>query len=353
MPSPRLRLALLLDPRFSGGTASAVAREIRALAPHTDLSVYGLETQMFKDRTLNPHIQSALLDTGLDLVWNPPMVRAEVVAVHNNAALKFNTTLSTRIMCDRLFVVTHENFLRPGGAPGFDVDTTIALLEQASLCRARFLAPVSPYNRQGVQVWLAQSRRRWALAPFDWVNICDFTPQPPTDTPRDRRGRLSRPGFEKFPPLADLHRQFPPHAEVHILGGDALLRDPATLPGHWNVLPFGAMDVDAFLQQIDFFLYYTHPQWRESFGRVIAEAIAAGKIVITDPGTAQTFGPAVVADEGPGIEATIARFIADPSAYAAFVRQAQAHMAQFSAEAFAAHLLPHLHQSRTADHALL
>jgi hypothetical protein len=33
----------------------------------------------------------------------------------------------------------------------------------------------------------------------DWINICDFPFAPPTPAPRDRRGRHSRPGFEKFP----------------------------------------------------------------------------------------------------------------------------------------------------------
>lgn len=353
MLSSRLRLALVLDPRFTGGTASAVAREIRALAPLVDLQVYGLTTKMFKGSTINPHIQAALLDTGLSLVWDPAVVRAEVIALHNNAALKFNTTLTTRFVCDRLFVVTHENLLRPNGSLGFDVDTTLALIERASLCKARFLAPVSPNNRTGVHAWLTASNRTWRIAPFDWFNICDFTPVAPTPVPRDRRGRLSRPGFEKFPPFADLFHQFPPHAETHILGGDALLRDSQTLPPHWHVLPFGAEDVGVFLNRIDFFLYYTHPQWRESFGRVIAEAIAAGKVVITDPNTAQTFGPAVIADTGEGIETIIARFIAQPDHYVAFVLQAQAHMAQFSAPDFTAHLHHHLLATRTADHDLL
>ena len=61
-----------------------------------------------------------------------------------------------------------------------------------------------------------------------------------------------------------------------------------------------------FLSGIDFFVYFTNPNWRESFGRVIAEAIAAGKLVITDPGTAATFGDAVVASDGADVDGIIA-----------------------------------------------
>jgi glycosyltransferase involved in cell wall biosynthesis len=73
---------------------------------------------------------------------------------------------------------------------------------------------------------------------------------------------------------------------------------------------------------------------RESFGRVLAEAIAAGKVVITDPGTAATFGPAVVASDGSDVDAIIAGFVADPARYQAFVRAAQARLSAFSADSF-------------------
>ncbi len=59
-------------------------------------------------------------------------------------------------------------------------------------------------------------------------------------------------------------------------------------------LPFRGIDVDEFFEAIDFVIYFTSPTWRESFGRVLAEAIAAGKIVISDEQTASSFGGAVI-----------------------------------------------------------
>lgn len=350
----KTRLALVIDPRFSGGTSSAVAREIRVLAPLVDLRVYAIETAMFKGQRINPQLESALMETGLEIEWNPRVVRAEIVVIHNNSCLKFNQDLETRIICDRLFVVTHENFLRPNGSEGFDVNRTLELIEKTSLCRARFLAPVSIYNRRGVEAWLGGSGRRWQMADFDWFNICDFDLTAPNAAPADRRGRLSRPGFEKFPSLEVMQTHFPAHAEaVHILGGDTFLLDPETMPEHWNVLPFGAMPVDTFLSQIDFFVYYTHPQWRESFGRVIAEAIAAGKVVITDPGTAEIFGGAVIASEGADVDEIISEMLNFPDRYQNFVRQAQGVLTRFGSDAFASHLLDHLKNTKDADHALL
>lgn len=130
-------------------------------------------------------------------------------------------------------------------------------------------------------------------------------------------------------------RHFPSHAEhCLLLGMDGFLRGGTVLPRHWQAVPFGAMPVERFLEAIDFFVYFTHPLWRESFGRVIAEAIAAGKLVITDPETAASFGPGVVASEGDDVDAIVAGFIAEPQHYMRRVREAQAGLARFGADRF-------------------
>jgi hypothetical protein len=214
---------------------------------------------------------------------------------------------------------------------------------------------VSGYNRAGVDEWLrANPRADWIQAPFDWFNICDFDMVAPTASPADRRGRLSRAGHEKFPALQVMQAHFPEHAEAcRILGGDSFLLDPEAVPPHWELLPFGSVPVAEFLQTIDFFVYFTHPQWRESFGRVIAEAICAGKVVITDRGTAATFGEAVVASDGSDVDSIIARLTADSAAYARFVERAQTLVRGFGSEPFVATVTTGLHDLRNNADALL
>ena len=51
---------MVLDPRFSGGTSTSAAADIRALAPHVRLSVVAIETAMFKGRRVHPAIEEAL-----------------------------------------------------------------------------------------------------------------------------------------------------------------------------------------------------------------------------------------------------------------------------------------------------
>ena len=86
---------------------------------------------------------------------------------------------------------------------------------------------------------------------------------------------------------------------------------------------------------IDFMVYFTAPTLRESFGRVLAEGIAAGKVVISDPGTASIFEGAVVAANPQGVDKQIARFLSDPARYRLQVELAQTGLKVFSADRFA------------------
>lgn len=350
----RPRVSLLIEPRFPGGSSGAVADEIRALAPHVDLTVIGLATGMFKGRPVHPAVSSALADVGLPLLPEPAVVRADAIVLHNPVALKFETALRPRLSAAQTIVVTHENLLHPGPRESFDVAHCLDLVAARIVGGARLLAPVSATNRETVADWLAaRPDSGWRMAPDDWPNILALPTIAPTSRPRDRRGRHSRPGFEKFPALAALRTQFPPHAERSaLLGADALLLDREALPAHWELLPFGAVPVEEFLAGIDFFVYFTNPLWRESFGRAIAEAIAAGKLVITDPATAAAFGPGVIADDGSSVDAIVAAHVADPARYGAAVRRAQADLARHRPESVTPRLLS-LIQPRPADHAAL
>lgn len=329
------RLALVTDPRFPGGTSAAVAAEIRALGGEFAVSINAIETKMFKGRTPHPAIAAAAEEQGLSIHWNPPVVHADTVVFHNPSCLRFDHSLATRFSCADAFVVTHENFVRPTGAEGFDVSACLALIEASLVCGRRRLAPVSSHNRRTVETWLEGASSAWTLTRHDWFNILDLEVKPPNPRPRDRRGRHSRPGLEKFPGLDAMKAHFPPHAErCAILGGDVILSGPDPAPAHWDVRRFGDLEVAAFLSTIDFFVYFTSPSWRESFGRVVAEAIAAGKLVITDSGTAAPFGPGVVAAHGGEVDGVIREFCADPARYVAAVEAAQAELQQFGAVAF-------------------
>ena len=331
----RPRIAYVLDPRFPGGTSAAVAAELRAVASVCRPSVHLVTSRMFAGQTVAPALAQAFSDLALDPIWDAPQIAAETVILHNPAFLKFDAALGRRIVARDLIVVTHENFERPGGAEGFDVASCLDRIDRGALALTKSLAPVSPLNRATVEGW---ARRHgmpggWSLMPEDWFNICDFALKPPTTEPRDRRGRHSRPGVEKFPSVEVLGQCFPARAETNvILGAEILTNDAA--PSHWQLFPFRGLDLERYFEMIDFMVYFTAPTWQESFGRVLAEGIAAGKLVISDPATARGFAGGVVPARPDEVDGIVDFYIAHPNRYAAQVARAQEGLALFSPDAF-------------------
>lgn len=332
------RVAYVLDPRFPGGTSAAVAEEIAAIRPLIRPEVHAVSSSMFSGQDIAPVLAGAMDAAGLEPLWDAPTIAAETVILHNPAFLKFEKSLGRRILARELIVVTHENFLRPGGVEGFDVKGCLDRIDRGTLALGKTLAPVSANNRATVIEWIARNGLPpgWRVAPDDWFNICEFPLVPPTDSPRDRRGRHSRPGFEKFPPRAVLDLCFPPHAEANVILGAEVLMAEEARPPHWRLHPFRGLDLARYFEMIDFMVYFTAPTWQESFGRVLAEGIAAGKVVIADAATAAGFAGAVVPAEPADVDAIIAGFLSEPGHYAAHVRAAQAVLQRFSAAAFRA-----------------
>lgn len=335
---PRPSVAYVTDPRLPGGTSSAVAAELLAIAEFVRPQVHALESQMFHGRSVAPQIADAMDRLDQDLIWSQPTICADLVIFHNPSVLKFQHQLGVRIVARHLMVVTHENFLRPGGHEGFDVAGCLAQLDRATLAPRKTLAPVSAWNRQTVQDCLARQPNTgsWSLLPDDWFNVCQLPLTAPTAAPADRRGRHSRPGAEKFPSIDDMDLCFPAHAAANvILGADSYLAARIDRP-HWSLHPFGGLTLDDYFSRFDFMVYFTAPVWRESFGRVLAEAVAAGKVALSDRQTAAAFNGAVIATTPAEAGAVIQSFIDRPALYRNHVLAAQSQLERYSAEAFRA-----------------
>jgi len=327
----------VLDPRFPGGTSSAVAAELKVAVRFGRVTVHAVESRMFRGRTVAPVLDDAFDDLGIEPVWDAPVISADIVLLHNPAFLKFQTTLPARIVCRHIYVIAHENFKRPGGEEGFDVATTLAQIDRSTLALEKVIAPISRVNRDTVDNWIARRSgfETWSVLPDDWFNICSFSLNPPTAAPADRRGRYSRPGFEKFPPLDAMEQMFSPQAERNlILGSDSLIARGVVRP-HWTLMPYRGIELERFYEMVDFLVYYTSPAWREGFGRVLAECMAAGLVVITDPGTASSFGRGAIGVRPEEVDAVVARHVERRELYLRQVQAGQEALASFSAERFA------------------
>jgi len=169
------------------------------------------------------------------------------------------------------------------------------------------------------------------LSPDDWDNIIhlpDWQRGPRRRGPADRLriGRHSRDNPLKWPDTAaDILAAYPEaeDVEVHVLGGAA---SPASLIGHtpanWVVHGFNAIPPRDFLAGIDVFVYFTHPDWVESFGRCIIEAMAVGVPVILPAVFKPLFGDrALYATPQTALDLA-RRLHADPAAWDAQVQKA-------------------------------
>ena len=329
-------IAYVIDPRFSGGTSAAIASELRVVAQFARITIHAVSSNMFKGRNAAPALLRAVKEIGADLIWDAPSIGADIVIVHNPSFLKFDSTFHTSIVAKHLIVVTHENFLRPGKKESFDVLQCLSMIDQSSLALRKSIAPISTYNRTTIKDWIELNPQEfnWSILDQDCFNICDFAFQKPTENPTDRRGRHSRPGMEKFPSLSDMDSCFPDHAKTNvILGGDLFIRENIRRP-HWNIHPFNGLELPEYFDQFDFMVYFTARTWHESFGRVLAESIAAGKVVITDPSTASVFGTAVVSAAPSGVDEIISHFVSHPEKYKKHVISAQKKLSGFSSTAF-------------------
>lgn len=335
--SVKPKIAYAIDPRFPGGTSSAVAAELNVVAARADVSVFALPAAMFKDEAVAPQLQEVLTRLDLPLIWGAKEIGADIVILHNPSCLKFQQSLDVKIITPHLVVVAHENFLRPGGEEAFDVASCMQMIDRTTFASRRTLAPISTWNRQTITDWQTAHGQldRWSVLDLDWFNICDFPLIDPISDPQDRRGRHSRPGFEKFPQHAVMDQCFPVHAKSNVLlGADAFVDDPIA-PSHWQIHPFRSLNVETYFNMIDFMIYFTAPTFRESYGRVLAEAVAAGKIAISDPDTASAFGGAVHSATPSEVDGIIQYYVSNPKKYVQDVRSAQKKLKHFSPKTFA------------------
>jgi glycosyltransferase involved in cell wall biosynthesis len=111
-------------------------------------------------------------------------------------------------------------------------------------------------------------------------------------------GRHSRDNYVKWPESpAKLLSAYPSDSNytIKVLGGATVPKSIlGEIPNNWDVYFFDEITSKAFLTELDFFVYYTHSSWIESFGRVIIEAMASGIPVIISPDYKKLFEDAAV-----------------------------------------------------------
>ena len=315
-------VVILTDPRFPGGTATAVAAEVAASAgAGYRVGLVAVESSTL-DRPFpfNPRLR-ALIDAGaLVPVPRGIPIKASLALLHGPFCAGLRPYAPYPIEAERRLLVLHHPPFDARWRPYYPIGETLAHAE-AMLGGPVELAPVGPVVRDQL------GRLPGQAAPLDWFNVIDAAPfAHPPRRPDGRRpviGRHSRPDPAKWPASAEnCLKVYPDDGRftVRVLGGGPYLADllglpPGRWPTHWEVLPFGSVPAPDFLGGLDLFVYYHHPDWVEAFGLAVAEAMAASLPCVLPEAMAPLFGDAALCVPPEGAADAAETLFADPAAY--------------------------------------
>lgn len=347
------------DFRFPGGTSSAIAGEIRALRlGGFAVGLYQMNAPVLQTLTEWNTKITVLIDGGEVRVIAPgDPARCVALFVHSPWLFAEPQADRPRIEAGLRILVAHH---APADAKG-DLYYDPAVIERhasQALGGPIVWAPISPVCREAFDV-AGMTQARLAL---DWTNIVfvDDWGQARDDLIGDRPviGRHGREQLEKWPASrAAVLAVYPDcrDLEVQMLGvGDDLRRMVGSFPENWRVWAFNEIAVRDFLQGIDFFVYYHHPKWLETFGLTIAEAAAAGCVAIVPPYLEKTFGDAAIYREPEDAVALVRSIAADRARFAALSAHGRDTLqARFGPEAYLVRLRRLLAAAAAADAAAL
>jgi hypothetical protein len=292
----RFDVLIVGDFRFPGGTSAAIAHELRALrSTNHSVGLYHVKSAYLsaKRTAWHPDLAAEVDHGGLQVLAENAAAEASVIFVHSPWVLR--QIAPTQLRAPVRILVAHHP---PADARGQLYYDARALERHArSAFGGRFVwAPISPVCRDAFDAaGLTFPRLR-----FDWANLIFVDDW---GAARSRLigdhpviGRHSRPRNEKWPATRDaLLEVFPSSGDIQVrlMGlSDKMKRLIGKHPCNWQTMEPDEIPVREFLSGIDFFVYFHHPDWVEAYGRTVAEAAAAGCVVILQPYLRRTFGDA-------------------------------------------------------------
>lgn len=294
--TPTYDALILVDPRFMGGTAMAVETDLRALrAAGLHIGLHFIKSTGFfqPHETANPRL-SALLDLpGVEPVPQDRPAHARAAFFHHPEPFQTRIENPISVTAATSVIVCHQAPFKGDGALGYD---PFAIQRQISrqfgaapiwapisgICRAQ-LCSFAPFLRLTQQDWPN------SFHTGEWQPLRDKLTSPMLTT-----GRHGRPHPDKWGDTpAEIAASLPAGPQTHIrtMGtGREFFEDMGVDTAAWDVLPFNAEPVPAFLDSLDVFSYFHNSRWTETFGRTVAEAMLMGARCILQPGLEATFG---------------------------------------------------------------
>ncbi len=320
MPIKQYDVVVVGDLRFPGGTSSCIAQEIRALAAHGyQVALVHVPAAIIRQKRA-PHgdIQACIEERLAVLEDTDQPLNARLLVLHNPYVFTETPNPRPQIHATAKVLVAHQPVLDSNGIPYYDAHRV------NSVCEDLFgggivWAPISPTSRTNLE----QAQLPFPILDEDWTNLIDFSRwQADRSKPVGSNpviGRHSRPDWQKWPADRETILQIHPDqptVDVRLLGvADNLRKIVGEFPQNWQTFAFNEVNPADFVRTIDFFVYYHHPDWVEGFGRCIAEALAAGAVVILPPLFQPIFREAALYREPHEVLPTVHEYYKDWSRY--------------------------------------
>lgn len=334
-------VALMVDPRFKGGTASAFATDVKAfLGMGLRVALHFARARYFfrSGDGDNPDLL-ALRDLDGVSVCPPQGVRARAVLFHHPMVFLHGVDNPVPVSADRAAIIAHQAPFEGNRALLYS-PMTVQSAVRRQFGIAPLWAPISGLCRRQ----LASFQPLIRLTAGDWANTFDtgqFAPKRDKLTGPDLTiGRHGRADPLKWPETgAALAASLPagPRTHVRVMGAD-----PGFFAGlgvdmtGWDILPFNAEPVAGFLDQLDVFSYFFAPTLVETFGRTVAEAMLMGVRCILDPRLEPSFGDMALYCRPDEVAGRLERLRADLQGARRAAEDARARcLARFSTEAVA------------------
>jgi glycosyltransferase involved in cell wall biosynthesis len=275
--------------------------EIRALrAEGMSVAVMHLESwrhMTVEDRPMCEPFQRMVNDGLVEQVLLTDDVVCDLLVLRYPPILQFRSGERSSVRPERMIVLANQAPHERDGSDNRYVPDACHANATEMFGVAPLWVPQGPQVREALAGLTAGT-----LADFDMPGIMDSAALAPARTGfrsvMPVVGRHSRDDWTKWPTREDLPRIYPgdDRWDVRIMGGTSSVakiigEDP---PAAWTCYGFDETDVESFLYQLDFWIYFPHPQQYEAFGRAVLEALAAGCVTVLPPRFEATFGDAAL-----------------------------------------------------------
>ncbi|MED3646440.1 glycosyltransferase [Halalkalibacterium halodurans] len=348
--------------RLLGGTNMSNVEEIKAqreMGLRTgliQLSRYDLNSV----EAINPNVRELIDGDQVQMIVYGEQVSCDVLIVRHPPILQEWQRYVPNVEAKSVHVIVNQPPQRDYGDNGsvlYELPRCIDHL-QAYFGNRGIWYPIGPNVREALSKHHHEDLQAIPFSDQDWVNIINVKEwKRVTRREKDGKikiGRHSRDQYVKWPKDRATMLQIYPDKEpfeVHILGGaKSPTKVLGSLPSNWHVREFGEVHPREFLAELDVFVYFTHPDWVEAFGRVVFEAMAAGVPVIVPHEYEKLFGEAAIYAEINEVQEKVMELMADDEYYQNQVEKALIYVEnQFGYSQHAARLETFLHEDERAE----